>query len=84
MTFTVTPTSPLQTELAVALAAVRSAAALTAHVQGRLLSGDTLAKSDDSPVTIADFAAQAVVCATLTESLGAISGQGFLYCLPDW
>jgi len=66
----------LAPELAVALAAVRSAAALTAHAQGRLLSGDTLAKSDDSPVTVADFAAQAVVCATLTESLGAIDLVG--------
>jgi len=66
----------LQPELAVALAAVRSASALTGHAQGRLLSGDTLAKSDDSPVTVADFAAQAVVCATLTESLGAIDLVG--------
>ena len=42
---------------AVAIAAVRSASALTAHAQGRLLAGDTLAESDDSPVTVADFAA---------------------------
>jgi len=66
----------IQPELAVALAAVRSASALTAHVQGRLLAGDTLAKSDDSPVTVADFAAQAIVGATLTESLGALDLVG--------
>jgi 3'(2'), 5'-bisphosphate nucleotidase len=66
----------LQPELAVAIAAVRSAAALTGHAQGRLLSGDTLTKGDDSPVTVADFAAQAIVCATLTESLGAIALVG--------
>ena len=76
MTFTISPTSPLQPELAVALAAVRSGAALTAHAQGRLLSDDTVAKSDDRTVTVADFAAQAVVCATLTESLGAIDLVG--------
>ena len=59
-----------------AIAAVRSATALTAHAQGRLLAGDTLAESDDSPVTVADFAASAIVCATLTESLGALDLVG--------
>jgi 3'(2'), 5'-bisphosphate nucleotidase len=66
----------LRPELAAAISAVRSASELTAHAQGRLLSGDTLAKSDDSPVTVADFGAQAIVCATLTESLGALDLVG--------
>ena len=39
-------------------------------VQNRLVAGDTLTKGDDSPVTVADFAAQAVVCAGLTDALG--------------
>ncbi len=69
-------TTALQPELEVALAAVRAASSLTRHAQGRLLAGDTLAKSDDSPVTVADFAAQAIVCATLTESLGALDLVG--------
>ena len=57
-------------ELATAIAAVRAAGELCARTQHRIVAGDTLTKGDDSPVTIADFAAQAVVCAVLAESLG--------------
>ena len=57
-------------EYTAAIAAVRSAAALCDGVQGRLVAGDTLTKGDDSPVTVADFAAQAIVCAELGERLG--------------
>ena len=58
-------------ELALAgLAAVREASALCARAQGRLAAGETLTKGDESPVTVADFAAQAVVCAALAERLG--------------
>jgi 3'(2'), 5'-bisphosphate nucleotidase len=63
-------------ELAAALAAVRAASALTAGAQGRLAAGDTLTKGDESPVTVADFAAQAIVCATLTDALGEIDLVG--------
>jgi 3'(2'), 5'-bisphosphate nucleotidase len=55
-----------------ALVAVRTAARVCASVQGRLLAGDTLTKGDESPVTVADFAAQAVVCAVLSERLGVL------------
>jgi 3'(2'), 5'-bisphosphate nucleotidase len=55
-----------------AIDAVAAASALTTAAQGRLLDGDTLTKSDDSPVTVADFGAQAVACAVLTEALGEI------------
>jgi 3'(2'), 5'-bisphosphate nucleotidase len=55
-----------------ALVAVRTAARLCAATQGRLLAGDTLTKGDESPVTVADFAAQAVVCAVLSERLGVL------------
>jgi 3'(2'), 5'-bisphosphate nucleotidase len=41
-----------------------------------LVAGDTLTKGDASPVTVADFAAQAIVCATLVEHLGAIELVG--------
>jgi 3'(2'), 5'-bisphosphate nucleotidase len=58
--------------IAAALAAVRTAAELCVGAQGRLLAGDTLTKGDDSPVTVADFAAQAVVCAALGERLGHV------------
>ena len=64
------------TERAAAVEAVRDAAALCRGAQGRLVAGDTLTKGDDSPVTVADFAAQAVVCATLTERLGRIELVG--------
>ena len=55
-----------------ALVAVRTAARVCASAQGRLLAGDTLTKGDESPVTVADFAAQAVVCAVLSERLGVL------------
>ena len=57
-------------EYAAAVAAVRSASLLCDRTQGRLVADDTLTKGDDSPVTVADFAAQAVVCAELAERLG--------------
>ncbi|MFP5487145.1 MAG: 3'(2'),5'-bisphosphate nucleotidase, partial [Acidimicrobiia bacterium] len=59
-----------------ALAAVRAASVLCAGAQGRLVAGDTLTKGDDSPVTVADFAAQAVVAATLAERLGGFDLVG--------
>jgi 3'(2'), 5'-bisphosphate nucleotidase len=59
-----------------AIDAVTAAAELTTSAQGRLLAGDTLTKTDDSPVTVADFGAQAVVCAVLTESLGDMEMVG--------
>jgi 3'(2'), 5'-bisphosphate nucleotidase len=63
-------------ELDAAIAAVRHAGALCAAAQGRLVAGDTLTKSDDSPVTVADFAAQAVVCAELAGALGPVAMIG--------
>jgi 3'(2'), 5'-bisphosphate nucleotidase len=69
-------TNGLTLELAAALEAVRAASEVCRGAQGRLLAGHTLTKGDASPVTIADFAAQAVVCATLTDSLGAIEMIG--------
>lgn len=64
------------TELAAAVAAVAAATELCRGAQGRLAAGDTLTKGDDSPVTVADFASQAVVCATLTEALGDVALVG--------
>lgn len=63
-------------ELAAAIAAVRAAAGSCARVQGRLAAGDTLTKGDDSPVTVADFAAQAIVAATLADRLGTFELVG--------
>ncbi|MEO6654378.1 MAG: 3'(2'),5'-bisphosphate nucleotidase [Ilumatobacteraceae bacterium] len=59
-----------------AVAAVRAAGTLTAMAQGRLLDGQTLAKRDASPVTVADFGAQAVVCSILRSRLGDVAIVG--------
>ncbi len=66
----------LNPELAAALAAVNSASLMCSEAQGRLLAGHTLTKGDASPVTIADFASQAIVCAELTDELGPIEMIG--------
>lgn len=58
----------LQEEWRTATAAVREAAKVCQAVQGRLVTADTLEKRDKSPVTVADFASQAVVCARLREA----------------
>ncbi len=55
--------------LSVAVQAVRRASAVCRAVQAALVTEDTLTKKDRSPVTVADFASQAVVCATLSEAL---------------
>ena len=58
---------PFQTELNVALAAVRSAATICRAVQAAM-TPEVLDKKDNSPVTIADFASQAVVCHSISEA----------------
>lgn len=64
-------------ELALALAAVREAARATTRVQDTLISAETLEKKDKSPVTIGDFAAQAIVGAHLARrsSIPAMIGE---------
>ncbi|MEX0887602.1 MAG: 3'(2'),5'-bisphosphate nucleotidase [Phycisphaeraceae bacterium] len=49
----------------VAMEAVTLAARATRAVQAELITSDTLEKKDRSPVTVADFASQAVVCEAL-------------------
>ena len=70
------PEGRVALEVGAAVEAVRAASALCASAQGRLVAGDTLTKGDASPVTVADFAAQAVVCATLVDEFGAIDLVG--------
>jgi 3'(2'), 5'-bisphosphate nucleotidase len=50
------------------LEAVRQAAAVCRSVQAQI-TPETLEKKDKSPVTVADFASQAIVCASLSERL---------------
>lgn len=58
---------PLALELDTALAAVREAGLLCRSVQS-LIDPGTLEKKDKSPVTVADFGSQALVCRTLGEN----------------
>jgi 3'(2'), 5'-bisphosphate nucleotidase len=51
-----------------AVRAVRAAAGVCQAIQKRLVRPETLEKKDKSPVTVADFASQAVVCAHLMEA----------------
>ena len=67
---------PLQDLLATAITAVAEACRVTRAVQAELDKAGTLTKSDYSPVTIADFAAQAVVCQRLHQNLGAFDLVG--------
>lgn len=59
-----------QEELDVALETVRRAASVCASIQSEI-SPDTLAKQDKSPVTIADYSSQAIICADLQSSFPA-------------
>jgi len=58
---------PFSRELRFALEAVRRGAQLTQQVQAEI-TGPALTKSDRSPVTVADFAAQALVSSLLAEA----------------
>lgn len=59
----------LREELEAAIAAVRAASRVCRSVQQHLVRPETLEKKDKSPVTVADFASQAIVCARLAERL---------------
>ena len=59
-------------ERQVAVDAVVRACGLCTAVQQSLVSEETLAKKDKSPVTVADFGVQAVVTADLTENTSAL------------
>lgn len=58
----------LSRELTIAVQAVELASLVCQKVQRSLVTADTLEKKDRSPVTVADFASQAVVCHTLGEA----------------
>ncbi|MEE2663963.1 MAG: 3'(2'),5'-bisphosphate nucleotidase [Myxococcota bacterium] len=56
-------------ELAAAVDAVRAASRVCIAVQRKLVGVETLEKHDKSPVTVADFASQAIVCRMLAAAL---------------
>ena len=55
---------PFESELRTALEAVRQAARVCRAVQSSITT-ESLAKKDNSPVTVADYASQALICRTL-------------------
>lgn len=59
--------SPFSEELQVALAAVRQATIACRSVQDAI-STESLSKEDKSPVTVADFASQALICKALMDA----------------
>lgn len=59
---------PYEKEKQVAIEAVTQAAKLCLAVQADMVNVDSLEKGDKSPVTIADFGAQAVVCQHVTAN----------------
>ena len=63
-------------ELASALRAVAEACTVTRLIQSDLDQIQQLTKNDRSPVTVADFAAQAIVGLRLTDDLGAVALVG--------
>ena len=54
-----------------ALRGALAAGALCERVQREMVSQETITKTDRSPVTVADYASQAVICRILRESLGS-------------
>ncbi len=64
-------------ELEAAIVAVRDAAIVCQSVQKNLVNAATLEKADRSPVTVADFASQALVCSSLALSskIDAVVGE---------
>lgn len=61
---------PFEEELRTGLDAVRQAARVCRSVQAAITT-ESLAKKDKSPVTVADFASQAVICRKLQENFAS-------------
>ena len=55
-------------ELQVALEVLRQAAGISCQIRSQLINPDAILKPDASPVTVADFAVQALVCRALNRS----------------
>ena len=59
---------PYSQELKTAIEAVKKACSLCTTVQASLVSEETMTKKDKSPVTVADFGVQAVICHELKKA----------------
>ncbi|NOX88510.1 MAG: 3'(2'),5'-bisphosphate nucleotidase [Calditrichaeota bacterium] len=58
----------MQKHLEVAIKAVQTASEICRKIQAQLVAEDAMTKKDRSPVTVADFASQAVICRMLNEA----------------
>ncbi|KAJ7606844.1 hypothetical protein FB45DRAFT_949270 [Roridomyces roridus] len=63
--------APYALERQFGLSAVRRACALTSSVFNKLVKNETLTKGDKSPVTVGDYAAQALIGTMLTKAFQA-------------
>ena len=64
-----------QSQLVAALSAVRVASTACMKVQSDLQSAQIVSKEDDSPVTVADYACQAIVAWMLQQGTSDRCGQ---------
>ncbi|KAJ7774625.1 nucleotidase HAL2 [Mycena maculata] len=64
-------TPPFASERQLAISAVRRACVLTSSVFNKLVKNETLTKGDKSPVTVGDYAAQALISVMLTHAFPA-------------
>lgn len=71
-----TSSASLQEHLTIAIAAVAAACRVTRHVQNRQQHIERHSKDDMSPVTVADYAAQAVIARHLADALGPLTMVG--------
>ncbi len=67
---------PYAEERRIAIEAVEKASFLCRIVQANLVAEASMDKQDKSPVTVADFGAQAVVTHALRGALGTFLGYG--------
>jgi len=66
----------MENYLNVALKAVTGASLICRQIQSQLVSEDSITKKDKSPVTIADYASQALICQILNEHFPEIPVVG--------
>ncbi|MEM7577418.1 MAG: 3'(2'),5'-bisphosphate nucleotidase [Planctomycetota bacterium] len=65
-----------QEAVILAVSAVRRASRVCQRVQADLVNAETLEKKDKSPVTVADFASQAVICLALRDAFPGVPVVG--------
>ena len=58
----------MTTRKQIAIDAVIKAAELCQQVQSEMVSSDTIEKKDRSPVTVADFGSQAIICKAIGDT----------------